>query len=156
MLGRNIETSADAQRSWITPVHDPTDAAAVLADRVASLTSEAENTDHGVRVTVASSGIPIGLELQKRPELAREILRTMRQAQHGLTDRVADAVTDTVGAESETGRAVLDSFTQRFPMEPPAEPVMPTPPFPTFQSRPTLPSQAPGGGFESGRDSRAR
>jgi hypothetical protein len=30
------------------------------------------------------------------------------------------------------------------------------PPFPTFQSRPTLPHQAPGVGFESGRDSRAR
>ncbi len=156
MLGRNMETSADAQRSWTTPASDHTDAAAVLADRVASLTSEAENTDHGVRVTVASSGILTGLELAKMPELARAILRTMRQAQHGLTDRVADAVADTVGADSETGRAVLDSFAQRFPIEPPAEPVMPTPPFPTFQSRPTLPTQAPGGGFESGRDSRAR
>jgi hypothetical protein len=35
-------------------------------------------------------------------------------------------------------------------------PVMPAPPFPTFQSRPTLPHQVPGVGFESGRDSRAR
>jgi len=38
-----------------------------------------------------------------------------------------------------------------------AEPVMPSPrPFPTFHNRPTLPHQVPGGGFESGRDSRAR
>lgn len=36
------------------------------------------------------------------------------------------------------------------------EPVMPSPPFPTFQSTPTLPHQLPGNGFESGRDSRAR
>jgi hypothetical protein len=35
-------------------------------------------------------------------------------------------------------------------------PVMPAPPFPTFSSRPTLPHQVPGVGFESGRDSRAR
>ena len=38
----------------------------------------------------------------------------------------------------------------------PEVPVMPAPPFPTFQSRPTLPHQVPGVGFESGRDSRAR
>ncbi|GGQ64427.1 hypothetical protein [Couchioplanes azureus] len=38
----------------------------------------------------------------------------------------------------------------------PESPVMPAPPFPTFQSRPTLPHQTPGVGFESGRDSRAR
>jgi hypothetical protein len=36
------------------------------------------------------------------------------------------------------------------------QPVMPSPPFPKFQSRPTLPHQVPGVGFESGRDSRAR
>ena len=39
---------------------------------------------------------------------------------------------------------------------PPESPVMPAPPFPAFQSVPTLPHQAPGVGFESGRDSRAR
>ncbi|OJF10706.1 hypothetical protein [Couchioplanes caeruleus] len=38
----------------------------------------------------------------------------------------------------------------------PESPVMPAPPFPTFRSRPTLPHQTPGVGFESGRDSRAR
>ena len=65
-------------------------------------------------------------------------------------------------AGSETGEAVLDSFSQRFPLEPdetqepPVTPVMPTPPFPTFQSTPSLPQQSPGNGFESGRDSRAR
>lgn len=36
------------------------------------------------------------------------------------------------------------------------EPVMPVPSFPTFRHTPTLPHQAPGNGFESGRDSRAR
>ena len=40
--------------------------------------------------------------------------------------------------------------------ERPDAPVMPAPPFPTFSSRPTLPHQVPGVGFESGRDSRAR
>ncbi|WP_433793587.1 hypothetical protein [Actinoplanes sp. CA-252034] len=36
------------------------------------------------------------------------------------------------------------------------EPVMPAPDFPTFPRTPGLPHQAPGNGFESGRDSRAR
>jgi hypothetical protein len=54
---------------------------------------------------------------------------------------------------------VLESFAQRFPAQgpEPEAPVMPAPPpFPTFQSKPTLPHQSPGNGFESGRDSRAR
>jgi hypothetical protein len=45
-------------------------------------------------------------------------------------------------------------------IEPELVPVSPTlpaaPPFPSFQHTPTLPHQAPGNGFQSGRDSRAR
>jgi hypothetical protein len=159
VLGRNLEASADAMRSWSAQVAGRTEAAAALADRVATLTSSAEGGSGAVRVTVASSGVLTGLELDD-DDLAAEILRVMRRAQAGLIDRVATAVEETVGADTETGRAVLDSFAQRFPADPdesPAAPVMPSPPpFPTFQSRATLPHQAPGVGFESGRDSRAR
>ncbi|MEV4639259.1 hypothetical protein AB0J80_18085 [Actinoplanes sp. NPDC049548] len=50
-----------------------------------------------------------------------------------------------------------DEVTEEAGTEPdPESPVMPSPPFPTFRSRPTLPHQTPGVGFESGRDSRAR
>ena len=72
---------------------------------------------------------------------------------------MAEAVDETGGADTETGRAVLESFAQRFPLDAdaPSAPVMPAPPpFPTFQNRPSLPHQLPGNGFESGRDSRAR
>lgn len=62
-------------------------------------------------------------------------------------------------AETEDGKAVPDSYTERFvgdPEAPPA-PVMPAaPPFPSFENTPTLPQQSPGNGYESGRDSRAR
>jgi hypothetical protein len=149
-------------RSWSAQVSGHTEAAAALADRVASLTSAAAGADGRVRVTVASSGILTGLEVDEDvpvsgPALATEILRTMRVAQAGLAGRVAEAVDETVGADTETGKAVLDSFMSRFPAEPPETPVMPSPPpFPTFQNRSSLPHQAPGGGFESGRDSRAR
>ena len=70
------------------------------------------------------------------------------------------AVDETACLDTETDREVAeDGFARRRPAEPeePATPVMPSPPpFRTFQNRPSLPHQAPGGGFESGRDSRAR
>jgi hypothetical protein len=165
VLGRNLEASPDVMRSWHEHVSGRTDAAAALADRVATLAASASGDDGAITVTVASSGIPTALMLDDRvkrlagAELAAEILRVMRQAQVDLVDRVAEAVDETVGAGTETGKAVLDSFAQRFPAEAgdsPA-PVMPSPPpFPSFQNRPALPHQAPGVGFESGRDSRAR
>lgn len=146
-------------------VSRPRGAAAALADRVATLRASASGAEGAVLVTVAGSGNVTDLELDERslglgaPGLAIEILRTIRRAQAELAGQVADAVEATVGAETETGKAVLDSFTQRFPRpdeEPPA-PVMPSaPPFPSFSAVPTLPHQAPGNGFESGRDSRAR
>jgi hypothetical protein len=158
VLGPDLETSPDAGRA--------SGAATALADRMATLSSSADGDEGAIRVTVASSGNLTGLELDDRvqayhgADLAAAILRVMRRAQAGLVDRVAAAVDETVGAGSETGRAVLDSFLQRFatnPEQEPSTPVMPSPPpFPTFQSRPTLPHQSPGVGFESGRDSRAR
>lgn len=59
-------------------------------------------------------------------------------------DRFASAVDDTVGGDSETGRAVLDTFAQRFPAPAvePVEPVMPAPkPFPTFGEQGSFPSR---------------
>jgi hypothetical protein len=162
VLGRNLDASADAMRSWSAQVSGRTEAAAACADRVASLTASAGSADDAIRATVASSGLLISLELDDRvkltgADLAAEIMRVMRCAQAGLVERVAEAVEETVGTDTETGRAVLDGFARRFPAEAPATPVMPSPPpFPTFPNRPTLPHQAPGGGFESGRDSRAR
>jgi len=138
-----------------------------LADRVATLSASAIGDDGAVRVTVAGSGLVTGIELDDRVQrlpgtmLAAELMRTIRRAQAAIVDQAAVAVDETVGHDSETGKAVLDSFSQRFPREheseeQPVTPVMPTPPFPTFQSTPTLPQQLPGNGFESGRDSRAR
>jgi hypothetical protein len=162
VLGRNLEAPADAVRSG--SVAGRTEAAAELADRVATLTSSADGRAGAIRVTVTSSGILTDLDLDDSvqrmagKDLAVEIVRVMHRAQAALLERVATVVGETVGADTETGRAVLDSFAQRFPAAAdPVAPVMPSPPpFPTFQNRPTLPHQAPGVGFESGRDSRAR
>jgi hypothetical protein len=61
-----------------------------------------------------------------------------------------DEVRDQIDAAVEEADDAEDGSEQ------PGAPVMPAPPFPTFSSRPTLPHQVPGVGFESGRDSRAR
>lgn len=180
MPGGDLDTTTEATRLWDGQVSGRTEAAAALADRVATLTSSADGDGGAIEVTVASSGLLTGLRLDDRvrrlpgEELSGEILRVLRRAQAALVDRVAEAVQQTVGADSETGRAVLDGFARRFPAdstaadpaggahgdeaaEAPDSPVMPSPPpFPTFQSRPALPHQSPGVGFESGRDSRAR
>jgi hypothetical protein len=61
-----------------------------------------------------------------------------------------DEVRDQIDAAVEEAGDAEDASAR------PDAPVMPAPPFPTFSSRPTLPHQVPGVGFESGRDSRAR
>lgn len=68
--------------------------------------------------------------------------QNVEDAEESVRERVDEAVGETAGTDAAPGH--------------PEQPVMPSPPFPTFQSRPTLPHQVPGVGFESGRDSRAR
>ncbi|HET6530205.1 MAG TPA: YbaB/EbfC family nucleoid-associated protein [Actinoplanes sp.] len=165
MLDRKLDDAGGWVRSWSSQVSGRAEAATALADRVAVLTASATGAEGAIRVTVTSSGNLTELELAddvrrlSGAALAEQIMRVYRRAQAGLTERVAEAVGETVGAETETGRAVLESFAHRFPAQgaEPEAPVMPAPPpFPTFQNKPTLPHQPPGNGFESGRDSRAR
>ena len=136
-----------------------------LAERLATLSASATDDDGVVTVTVTGSGVVTGLRLDDRIQrytgarLSAEILRTMRRAQADLAEQVTVAVDEAVGADTEDGKTVLDGFIQLFSVEPdePPVPVMPAaPPFPSFANTPSLPHQAPGNGFESGRDSRAR
>jgi hypothetical protein len=152
VLGRHVDHIEGSVRSRSDQASGSAEASTALAERVASLSASATGAERAIRVTVASSGAVTGLELDDRvqrltgAELAAEILRAMRRAQAGLVEQAAVAVEETVGTDSETGRAVLESFGRRFPAEP-AEvttPVMPSPPpFPSF---PNLPHQSAGGG----------
>lgn len=131
-----------------------------LAERLSALSASATGDDGVVTVTVAGSGVVTGLRLDDRAQrltgetLSAEIMRALGRAHASLADLVAAAVEESTGAENEAGRVVLDTLTRSLPA--PAEPAMPVMPFPTFESVPTLPHQAPGNGYESGRDSRAR
>jgi hypothetical protein len=94
-----------------------------LSRRVAALTGDAEGRDGAIRVGVGSAGQVERLELDDRVrtlsgvELADEIMTVIRKAQAALSARVAETVQDTVGADTEAGRAVINSFELRFPRE---------------------------------------
>ncbi|MCW2900592.1 MAG: hypothetical protein JWO67_2857, partial [Streptosporangiaceae bacterium] len=51
-------------------------------------------------------------------EIAAQVMAVMRRAQGSLAARVAEIAGETVGADSETGRAVVDGLARRFPVLP--------------------------------------
>jgi hypothetical protein len=84
-----------------------------------ALTASAHSDDGLVSVTVGSSGGITDLELKEgireRPaaETARAIVTTLRAAQASLTAAVRDVTAEIVGADSETGKAVIASYVSR-------------------------------------------
>ncbi|WP_250028833.1 YbaB/EbfC family nucleoid-associated protein [Paractinoplanes maris] len=115
------DTAEDWLDTWAGQVNAQAARSVELSRRVAALTGTAEGRDGAIRVTVGSAGQIERLELDERvhdlsgPRLADEIMSVMRRAQAALSGLVADQVQDTVGADTETGRAVLHSFETRFP-----------------------------------------
>lgn len=111
---------------WQSKAREQLFQAQEMATRVGDLKATAENTDRSVSVTVESNGVPTAIKLSEAvtnwyPErIANEILATMRKAQAQLTAAVADVANATIGADSETGRAILETYHNRFPSEPEA------------------------------------
>ncbi|MGK5738067.1 YbaB/EbfC family nucleoid-associated protein [Micromonospora sp. URMC 103] len=110
--------------SWAAGISERAAKAQALSDRVASMSATAEGAQGAVRVTVASSGVMTDLRLDDRvrhwraDEIAAEVLAVMRRAQGRLAGQVAEAAAETVGADSETARAVVGSYETRFPEVP--------------------------------------
>jgi YbaB/EbfC DNA-binding family len=106
---------------WAASVRAQAERAATLSRRVAALTGRASSDDDSIKVTVGSSGQLESLDLDDRAtdlrgdELSRRIVAVMRKAQVNLAAQVATEVEATVGADTETGRAVIHSFSTRFP-----------------------------------------
>ncbi|BCJ56132.1 hypothetical protein Asp14428_76070 [Actinoplanes sp. NBRC 14428] len=117
----DIDAAEDWLESWASQVDEQAQRNVELARRVAGLTGSGSGLDSAVRVTVRSSGQLERLELDDRvrgltgADLAREITATIRRAEADVAARVAEQVRQTVGADSETGRAVMHSFESRFP-----------------------------------------
>jgi hypothetical protein len=116
---RDIDAADEWLTDWTARIDAQAARAAQLATRVADLSARARG--HYASVTVGANGQVVDLALEERMyelsphELSSEILSVMRSAQQSLVDMVAREVHDTVGADSETGRAVVDGFTRRFP-----------------------------------------
>ncbi|MFI6270133.1 YbaB/EbfC family nucleoid-associated protein [Micromonospora zamorensis] len=121
LLGQDPDATQELMHSWAAQLSARAQAAADLSDRVATIAASAVGANGAVRVTVAASGALTDLRLDDRvqripgAELASIIMAAIARAQAGLTEQVSIAVHDTVGADSETGRAVTDTFARRFP-----------------------------------------
>ncbi|MEU8333770.1 YbaB/EbfC family nucleoid-associated protein [Micromonospora sp. NPDC048839] len=121
MFGRDPDAAQEMLHSWTAELSTRAQSAADLSERVAAITASATGAEGAVRLTVAASGALTDLRLDDRvqrmrsSELASIIMATVARAQAGLTEQVTVAVHDTVGTDSETGRAVTDTFARRFP-----------------------------------------
>jgi hypothetical protein len=117
----DIDAAEEWLDSWVAQVNAQAQDSVDLSRRVAALTGSAEGRDGAIRVTVGSTGRVDRLDLDERvhelsgPRLAQEIMTAIRRAEAALAGRVAEEVRATVGADTETGRAVIHSFDSRFP-----------------------------------------
>jgi DNA-binding protein YbaB len=121
MLGDDAALDA-AQRwvdDWQSGIEEQAARARALSQRVSGLTATATSDDGLVEVTVGSSGALTGLRLdeaiRQRPaaQTAGQILAVTRAALARLTEQAAEAVAETVGEDSPTGQAVIDSYANR-------------------------------------------
>jgi hypothetical protein len=116
---RNLDEAARLVDDWQAGIEARAARARELAARLGTLNAGARSEDGLVSVTVGSSGAVIGLELKEgirdRPadETARAILATVQAAQASLTAAVTAAAAETVGVDSETGKAVIASYVSR-------------------------------------------
>jgi DNA-binding protein YbaB len=116
---RNLDEAARLVDDWQAGIEARAARARQLAARLGALTADARSADGLVSVTVGSSGAITGLELKEgirdRPadETARAILATVGAAQASLAAAVTAAAAETVGADSETGKAVIASYVSR-------------------------------------------
>ena len=117
--GRDLDEAERLVDEWQAGFEDRAAQARALSVRLMALSASAESDDGLVRVTVGASGSIAGLSLeegirdQPASTTARAILSTLRTAQASLT-RAATAITaETVGADSETGKAVIASYAAR-------------------------------------------
>ena len=120
----DIDAAEEWLDSWAGQVNAQAQRSVELSRRVAALTGSAQGRDGAIRVTVGSAGQMEHLELDDRvrelpgPRLAQEIMSVLRRAQADLSGQVAEQVRETVGEDTETGRAVVHSFDSRFRMTP--------------------------------------
>lgn len=104
---------------WERTFEQRAEQARALAQRTTDLTATARSRDGLVEVSVNSNGQVAGLRLdegirhQSAETTSRTILHTLRSAKAELMKQFAAVTAETVGAETETGRALMASLQTR-------------------------------------------
>jgi DNA-binding protein YbaB len=117
--GRDLDEAERLVDQWQAGFEERAAQARALAARLAALTTTAESEDGLVSVTVGASGVMSDLALkegirdQPAATTARVILETLRAAQSSLTAAATTATAETVGTDSETGKAIVASYVTR-------------------------------------------
>jgi YbaB/EbfC DNA-binding family protein len=101
--------------AWVAGVDVRAESAVDLSRRVAGLEGAARSQDGLLAVVVGPGGqlvrLDIDDEARRRPgaELSRDIMTLVGRAQALLSAQVAEQVRETVGEDTEAGRAVIHS-----------------------------------------------
>ncbi len=122
----NFGTSAaqvqEEIEKWAAAAQDKAQRYQQMQQEMTALSSSATSSDEVVQVTVDTSGalteltLSDGIRRMTGAEVSAAVMSTIRQAQSGLGDQVAEVITSTVGDEdTATTDAMISTFRQRFP-----------------------------------------
>jgi DNA-binding protein YbaB len=121
--GADLGPSLDRIDEWERGFAERAAQAKALADRTAQLSATARGGDGLIEVAVGPNGqiteLRLDEDIRRQPAAttAREILLTVRAAQRALLGQVEEAATETVGADSPTGKAVLGGLSARLSID---------------------------------------
>lgn len=117
--GRDPDEAERLVDGWQAGIEERATRTRDLAERLRALTATAHSEDGLVSVTIDSHGDITALVLEEgirnRPAATtgRAILATLRAARVSLAEAATAATDETVGADSETGKAVIASYEMR-------------------------------------------
>lgn len=104
---------------WTASIAARADQARQLSDRVSRLSATATSSDGAIEVTVGAQGSITDLRLQEEvrrwpvEQIAADILATIKDAQRAMSGRIATAVEETIGADTESGKAIIAGLKER-------------------------------------------
>ncbi|MEV4349514.1 YbaB/EbfC family nucleoid-associated protein [Actinoplanes sp. NPDC049596] len=114
--GRGFEAAEQMVDDWQEGFERRAAQARELAARMEGLRATGRSPDGLVEVTVGRAGELTGLHLdedirrQPASTTEREILAAVSAARTALAEKVRHAVDDTLGADTESGRAILAGY----------------------------------------------
>ncbi|GAA4924510.1 hypothetical protein [Actinoplanes utahensis] len=117
--GRELREAQRLIDEWRSVIEERAGLARALSIRLARLSETVRSPDGLVAVTVSAGGDLIALDLaegvRQRPAAvtAREIVATLRAARTAMIASVTAATAATVGADSATGRAIIETYAAR-------------------------------------------